>query len=78
MRTEAERFNPNRENLCPSLRWKGMFIWAEKDQSVPPSNSGIFWCLHTQTCLGPDGNVAEPGDCDSATRKCHRSPETLA
>lgn len=77
MRSEADRFDPNRENLCSSLRWKGMFIWAEKDPTVPPSNSGIFWCLHTQTCLGPDGKLAEPGNCDSSNRKCHRS-ETAA
>src|SRR5581483_3083471 len=58
MRTElpdAERFNPERPNLCANLRWKGMFIWADKDDTVPPSNTGSFWCLHTQTCVGRDG-----------------------
>jgi hypothetical protein len=75
---DADRFNPERENLCSNLRWKGMFIWAEKDDTVPPSNTGAFWCLHTQNCLGPDGKLAEPGDCDSHQRKCHNAGAALA
>lgn len=69
--TEAERYDTNRPNLCPSLRWKGMFIWAERDETVPRSNTGSFWCLHTQNCLGPDGRVAEPEFCCNAERGCH-------
>jgi hypothetical protein len=60
---DAERFNTNREDLCPALRWKGQFIAAERDATVPPSNDGLFWCMHTQTCIGPDGELAEPGNC---------------
>lgn len=70
---DADRFNPERENLCDNLRWKGMFIWAERDNTVPPSNTGAFWCFHSQNCLGPDGKLAEPGDCDSSQRPCHNS-----
>jgi hypothetical protein len=70
---DADRFNPERPNLCENLRWKGMFIWAEKDNTVPPSNTGAFWCFHSQDCLGPDGQLAEPGECDSSQRKCHNS-----
>lgn len=75
---DAERFNPERPNLCANLRWKGMFIWAEKDDTVPASNTGSFWCLHTQTCIGPDGRLAEPGDCDKGNRKCHNVNHALA
>ncbi len=75
---DADRFNPERPNLCGNLRWKGMFIWAEKDETVPPSNTGAFWCLHSQTCVGPDSKLAEPGNCDSAERKCHKADVTLA
>ena len=57
---ESERFNTNDPNLCAALRWKGQFILAESDPSVPACNDGLFWCLHTQTCIGPDGEVAEP------------------
>ena len=68
---DAERFSTERADLCPALRWKGQFIEAEHDPTVPPSNDGIFWCMHTQTCIGPDGEVAEPGNCASKARTCH-------
>ena len=69
--TEAERYDTNRPNLCPSLRGKGMFIWAEHDETVQRSNTGSFWCFHTQNCLGPDGRVAEPEFCCNSDRGCH-------
>ena len=69
--TEEERFSPNRPNLCAYLRWKGMYIWAERDPSIGPTSDGIFWCQHTQNCLGPDGKLAEPSKCDSGERHCH-------
>ena len=70
---DADRFNPERPNLCENLRWKRMFMWADIDDTVPPSNTGAFWCFHSQNCLGPDGQLAEPGECDSTHRKCHNS-----
>jgi hypothetical protein len=69
--TISERFNTNRRDLCPALRWKRQFIQAEADPTVPRSNDGLFWCIHTQTCIGPDGKLAEPGNCCSASRGCH-------
>jgi hypothetical protein len=71
MITEAERFNTDHPDLCHCLRWKGMFIQVEPDPSVPPTNQGLFWCLYTQTCIGPDGQLAEPGACSSSGRACH-------
>ena len=71
MINEAERFNINHPGLCECLRWKGMFIGVPHDPSVPPSNDGHFWCVYTQTCIGPDGNLAEPGDCSSEDRACY-------
>jgi len=68
---DAERFDTAREGLCSALRWKRQFIEAEPDPTVPPSNGGLFWCLHTQTCIGPDGEMAEPGNCSSQQRTCH-------
>lgn len=68
---ESDRFNIQHPHLCPSLRWKGQFILAERDPSVPRSNDGLFWCTHTQTCIGPDGELAEPGNCSSPSRGCH-------
>jgi hypothetical protein len=68
---DQERFDTSKETLCTSLRWKQQFISVEHDSSVPPSNDGLFWCMHTQTCIGPDGELAEPGNCSSPGRKCH-------
>lgn len=68
-----ERFNIHHPDLCPKLRWKGQFVSGEHDDSVPPSNDGLFWCVYTQTCIGPDGKLAEPGECCSRTRACYGS-----
>jgi hypothetical protein len=67
----ANRFDTSTPDLCPALRWKGQFILAERDARVQASNDGLFWCMHTQTCIGPDGAVAEPGSCCSKSRPCH-------
>lgn len=71
MRTEAERFSTKSPDLCHCLRWKGQFILAEKDPTVPPTNDGLFWCVFTQSCIGPDGKLAEPGECSTGDRKCY-------
>lgn len=71
LRPERERFDTRNPNLCSRLRWKGLFIDAEPDPTVPRSNDGLFWCLDTQTCIGPDGELAEPGNCSQTGRKCH-------
>lgn len=57
-------------NLCANLRWKGMFVDALRDPTVQPGNDRIFWCLHTQNCLGPDGKVAEDEAC-GPSRGCY-------
>jgi len=68
---KPDRFDVTHRNLCTALRWKGQFILSEPDPNVQPSNDGLFWCMHTQNCIGPDGEVAEPGNCSSKTRGCH-------
>ena len=67
----SERFNTQREGLCSNLRWKSQYIWSEPDPSVPACNDGLFWCGLTQTCIGPDGKLAEPGNCCANGRQCH-------
>lgn len=71
MITELQRFNTQRDDLCHCLRWKGQFYSSEPDPTVPRSNDGLFWCAMTLTCIGPDGKVAEPGNCCSSSRSCH-------
>ena len=67
----SDRFNTGHPNLCSSLRWKGQFIHSEPDPTVPDPSDHVYWCIHTQSCIGPDGKVAEPGNCSSSRRKCH-------
>lgn len=57
---------------CRCLRSKEMFVNAEPDPRIPSGRSGIFWCLHTHNCLGPDGQVAEPARCKPG-RGCYDS-----
>jgi hypothetical protein len=48
---------------CTCLRTKGMYIEVEPDPLVPNPHDGLFWCRHTLTCLGPDGEVADERNC---------------
>jgi hypothetical protein len=55
---------------CRCLRWKEMFYEVEGAPANPlTSGSGIYWCIHTHNCLGPDGSVAEPTTCKTG-RTC--------
>lgn len=68
---KQDRFDISNPNLCTALRWKGQFIQSQPDPDVQSSNDGLYWCMHTQTCIGPDGELAEPGNCSSRSRACH-------
>lgn len=59
------------DDRCQFLRWKGMWVLSIPTPGVPRSNDRAFWCLKTQTCLGPDGTVADEYEC-SAHRNCYR------
>ncbi len=54
---------------CEKLRWKGMFTDSVPDPNIQPSNERSFWCQHTFTCLGPDGNIVDDFEC-SPGRSC--------
>jgi hypothetical protein len=58
-----------RRDSCKRLRSKSMFIESEPDPTVPRGSDGFYWCSHTQTCLGPDGEVATREKCNSG-RNC--------
>lgn len=60
------------QERCRLLRSKWMFIEAEPDPTVPRSDSGICWCVHTQNCLGPDGEIASMESCKPG-RACFES-----
>jgi|SRR6516225_9328813 hypothetical protein len=60
---------PNRLRPRSGGVWKQQFTGVEHDLTVPPSNYGRFWCMYTQRCIGPDGKLAEPDVCLSASRR---------
>ena len=55
---------------CEFLRSKDMFVGADEDPSLR-SGDRLFWCHKTQTCLGPDGKIADDYEC-SDPRPCFR------
>jgi len=60
------------DDRCECLRWKGMYIQAEWDPSVPHSGDRLFWCHRTQKCLGPDDRVVDDYECNP-TRACYKA-----
>lgn len=60
------------QNYCRFLRSKEMYINVEPDHTVPGGRSGAFWCVHTQTVIGPDGKVVSDEECGSS-RMCFES-----
>ena len=60
MISEAERFDVTHPALCPHLRWKSYFIDVAPDPTVPPANSGHFWCVYTHNCLDPIARWRNP------------------
>jgi hypothetical protein len=57
-------------NRCEKLRWKGLYIEALEDPSIPPNNERSFWCQHTWNCIGPDGQLVDDFECSPA-RTCY-------
>lgn len=57
-------------NLCKRLRWKGMFVEAAPDPTVPNMSDGFVWCTHSMNCLGPDGKAADRDNCKPG-RSCY-------
>ncbi|MDE3179519.1 MAG: hypothetical protein KGM47_07630 [Acidobacteriota bacterium] len=62
------------EAPCLRLRCKEMFI--DMGTGVPfdlkDSGSGIYWCSHTQNCLGPDGQIVH-FTCCTQGRGCYEA-----
>lgn len=64
----------NNQEYCLRLRCKEMFIDMGDPEpfDLKESGSGIFWCSHTQNCLGPDGGVAHFEQCKPG-RGCYET-----
>ncbi len=59
------------EAPCMHLRCKEMFIDMGTGEpfNMKDSGSGIYWCSHTQNCLGPDSQPAHFDYCKQS-RNC--------
>lgn len=57
---------------CRLLRCKEMFVDTGEGFDIRNTGSGIFWCSHTQNCLGPDGQAAGPENC-GPERSCYEA-----
>ena len=57
---------------CRFLRAKEMFVDGEMNLQVAGFGSGVFWCVHTQNCLGPDSQVADLESC-KPERSCYEA-----
>ncbi len=73
MLNEGERAGLTRIGIdrCENLRWKGMYVDAMWDPSVPHSNDRAYWCQKTQICMGPDGKIVDEYECNE-TRTCYK------
>jgi hypothetical protein len=60
-------------NRCEKLRWKGMFIDVSGDEGgESQSGDRIYWCVQSQNCVGPDGQMATDDTCNSL-RSCYQA-----
>ncbi|MBI1747711.1 MAG: hypothetical protein HYR55_14155 [Acidobacteria bacterium] len=58
-----ERFKNLGHEVCQCLRSKSMYVEAAPDLTVPPANDESYWCVLTQSVLGPDDGLAAPTAC---------------
>lgn len=56
-------------DYCLHLCCKEKFVDMGEPFDLRDSGSGIYWCAHTQTCIGPDGQLVHVTDCKSG-RAC--------
>ena len=71
MSGERSSLTPLDDDRCDHMRWKGMYIEAEWDPTVPHSGDRLFWCHKTQQCVGPDGKIVDDYECNPA-RACYK------
>ncbi len=53
--------------VCRCLRSKTLFYQVEGSDA---GAEGPFWCLHTQSLLGPDGKIVELESCRPGRSCC--------
>ena len=60
--------------VCSCLRSKKLFYQTDAPRVGPPSTleggDGPFWCVHTQSLVGPDGKIADTESCSPGRACC--------
>jgi len=73
MLSHAVRFDRKNPNICPALVWKSQFTHEpSSDANEQSTVDDQYWCVYTQTCVGPDNGLVEPYLCSAKNRTCHR------
>jgi hypothetical protein len=72
MLAHAVRFDRKNPDLCPALVWKSQFTQAPYDSNDQSTSDDQYWCVYTQTCVGPDNGLVEPFRCSIKSRTCYR------
>jgi hypothetical protein len=70
MLDHAERFDRRNADLCPALIWKSQFSQTPDDPNAQSTSDDHYWCVYTQTCIGPDNGLVEPYRCSIKKRSC--------
>jgi len=72
MLAHAVRFDRKNPDHCPALVWKSQFTQAPDDSNDQSTSDDQYWCVYTQTCVGPDNGLVEPFRCSIKSRTCYR------
>ena len=70
MLANAARFDRRNADLCPALVWKSQFSQTPEDPTASSTIDDHYWCVYTQTCVGPDNGLVEPYRCSNTKRAC--------
>lgn len=62
------------EPRCPAIRAKGFYVFTEEPEPQEETDTAVFWCVKTQTSVGPDGRGVHRSLCDG-TRSCFERPD---
>ena len=61
--------------LCSALRAKGFYVYTEAPEPESDTQTAVFWCVKTQSAVGPDGDAVHKSCCD-ASRSCFEGPRS--
>ncbi len=64
-----------KERVCRALRCKEYYIFGRLELAMCDDTT-VYWCVRTQSPVGPDAAPALPEDCD-ARRPCFEAEETV-